>query len=335
MILLLTGGSFLWRLDRKPSDNHLPVLELPKFKRGSPLKHKLLPYLALAAGVLSLTISSFLIRWANAPAPVFAFYRMFIGGLIVTPFAFKSGLGQKVRLSKAMYLPILGGIFTAADLSLWTAGVQKTTIANATLLSNTAPIWVVLALWLVFKQKFTGKFWIGLILAFTGAGIVLGYDIIHRPHFGVGDTMSIVSSMFYAGYYLATQFGRKKLGVAVYIWFVSLAASAALLVISLVMGYPVTGYSLQTYLAFFAAGVIVQGLGYASVAYALGHLPASIVAPTMILQPIASALLAIPIYREFLLPIQWLGIIAVLSGVYLINRSNVTEHKMEVVESSA
>jgi drug/metabolite transporter (DMT)-like permease len=286
------------------------------------MNNRLLAYIALAAGILSLTLSAFFVRWADAPAPVFAFYRMGIGGLLITPFFLKAGPGKQIPSSKLLWIPILGGLFTTIDLTLWNTGVQSTTIANATLLGNTAPIWVVLALWVFFKQKFTNKFWIGLVLALGGAAIVLGYDFFLRPHFGVGDTFALISGMFYGGYYLATQYGRKNLNVVPYLWVVSLSATFSLLIVSLVMGYRITGYSTQTYLAFLGAGFVVQCIGYVAIAYALGHLPASIVAPTLILQPVFSALLAIFMFNEQLLPIQWLGTAAVLSGIYLINRSN-------------
>lgn len=283
---------------------------------------RVLPYIALVAGILSLTLSAFFVRWANAPAPVFAFYRMGIGGLLITPLFLKKGPASQIPSRKFLLIPILGGLFTTFDLTLWNTGVQTTTIANATLLGNTAPIWVVLSLWLIFKQRFTGKFWIGLGLALGGAAIVLGYDFFKRPHFGLGDTMALISGMFYGGYYLATQYGRKNLGVVPYLWVVSVASTVSLLIVSLVMGYSITGYSLQTYAAFIGAGIVVQCIGYVSVAYALGHLPASIVAPTLIMQPVFSALLAIPMFGESLMPIQWLGTSAVLAGIYLINRSN-------------
>lgn len=301
---------------------------------GAPLNKKLLPYFALAAAILSLTVSAFFVRWADSPAPVFAFYRMGIGGLVVTPFLIQGGVGRLKLPFKAWILPVLGGIFTAGDLALWTTGVQKTTIANATLLGNTAPVWVVLILWLVFKQKYPGKFWVGLVLALAGAGIVLGYDFLRRPHLGSGDAMALVAGMFYAGYYLATQYGRKHMSVVPYMWLVSLSSAICLLTISLVMGYGITGYSLKTTLAFIGAGLVVQGLGYVSIAYALGHLPASIVAPTLILQPVFSALLAIPLFGEHLQPVQWIGTAAVLSGVYLVNRSRDSQPGT-VVETNA
>ena len=62
-------------------------------------------------------------------------------------------------------------------------------------------------------------------------------------------------------------------------------------------------------------------IGYFSVGYALGHLPASIVSPTMITQPVITALIAIPLAGEFLLTGQWIGGLVTLFGIFLINRS--------------
>jgi drug/metabolite transporter (DMT)-like permease len=61
--------------------------------------------------------------------------------------------------------------------------------------------------------------------------------------------------------------------------------------------------------------------GYLALGYALGHLPASVVSPTMLGQPVLTALLAIPILGESLHPVQWIGGLVVLGGIYLVNRS--------------
>jgi drug/metabolite transporter (DMT)-like permease len=247
---------------------------------------------------------------------------MAIGGLLITPVFLLSRPNFRSYTRKDLLFPILGGLFTTVDLSLWSSGIHYTTIANATLMGNTAPVWVVLASILIFKEKFKGKFWVGMIFAMAGAAIVLGYDFLVRPQFTLGDGMTLISGIFYAGYYISTQHGRKRLGVIEYLWWVSLSSSISLLGVSLVLGMPIIGYPLESYLSFIAAGVIVQGIGYVAIAYALGHLPASVASPTMIIQPLLSALLAIPLEHESFLPVQWLGTVAVLGGVYLINRSH-------------
>lgn len=220
-----------------------------------------------------------------------------------------------------MLFPILGGLFTALDHSVWNTAVSYTTAANATLLGNTAPLWVALAAWLLFREKLVKLFWIGLALTLVGAAVVLGNDFLQHPTLGVGDALALLAGLFYAGYFLVTQRGRQSWDTISYVWFVNLISSLFLLVMCLSLRLPITGYSMQTYLAFIGAALVSQVGGYLSVGYALGHLPASVVSPTMIGQPVVTTLLAIPLLGEVLSPAQWLGGFAVLLGIYLVHRS--------------
>jgi len=66
---------------------------------------------------------------------------------------------------------------------------------------------------------------------------------------------------------------------------------------------------------------VTQVFGYLSVSYALGHFPASVVAPTLLAQPLITALLAVPLLGESLSLGKILGGTAVLAGVLLVHRS--------------
>jgi drug/metabolite transporter (DMT)-like permease len=101
---------------------------------------------------------------------------------------------------------------------------------------------------------------------------------------------------------------------------VAVMASAFLLTVNLALGRPLSGFPLPTYLAFLGAGLFSQVIGYFSVSYALGKLPAAIVAPTMVAQPVITALLAVPLASEHLSLAQWLGGLVTLLGIYLVNR---------------
>ena len=63
-------------------------------------------------------------------------------------------------------------------------------------------------------------------------------------------------------------------------------------------------------------------IGYLAISYALGHLPASVVSPTLIGQPILTAILAIPMLGEIPNPIQWIGGAIALAGIYMVNQSH-------------
>jgi drug/metabolite transporter (DMT)-like permease len=288
---------------------------------SNPRAKNLLPYLALAAGILSLGFSAMFVRWANAPGPVTAFYRVTMASLILLPFALKRGRARFKVPKEILIFPVMGGLFTALDHAVWNTSVLYTTAANATLLGNTSPLWVALAAWLLFRERLIGLFWGGLALTLSGAAVVLGGDFLLHPTLGVGDLLALSAGIFYAGYFIFTQKGRQHLDTMSYIMMVNLSASLFLLVISLALRMPLTGYPPQSYLAFLGAAVVSQTLGYLSIGYALGHLPASMVSPSMVAQPVITAILAIPLLGEHLQPYQWLGGVTVLTGIFAVHKS--------------
>ena len=298
--------------------------------RSMPASRKILPYLALGVTILSLGFAAFFVRWADAPPPVMGFYRLGIATLILTPFFVR----RTVRAQAAprtggpgwgvLILPVLAGLGSGLDHFLWNASLKMTPVANATLLGNTSPLWVALATWLLFRQKLKKLFWLGLVLTMAGAAAVLGNDFLRHPVLGWGDLLAVTSSLFYAIFYLFSERSRRHLDTLTHVWICSLSSTVLLLLLSLATRSALTGYPLRTYLIFLAAALLPQLAGYLCLGYALGHLPASIVSPTMLGQPVMTALLAIPLLGEALQPSQWIGGLVVLAGIFLIHRSRET-----------
>jgi drug/metabolite transporter (DMT)-like permease len=295
-----------------------------------PATKKILPYLALGITIVSLGFAAFFVRWANAPAPVMGFYRLGIATLILTPFYVSHTL-RTPRIPRAaplrcgiVILPVMAGLGSALDHFAWNTSLKYTSAANATLLGNTSPLWVALVAWLLFRERTKGLFWLGLALTMGGAVAVLSNDFLHHPVIGWGDLLALSTGIFYAIFFLFSQRSRRHFDTLSHVWICSLSSTLALLFISLVTGSPLTGYSPFTYLMFLAAALLPQLIGYLAMGYALGHLPASIVSPTMLGQPVLTALLAIPLLGEALQPVQWIGGLVVITGIYLVHRSRVT-----------
>jgi len=282
----------------------------------------LLPYLALAAGILALSFSAMFVRWANAPGPITGLYRVFLSSLLLTPFFLRDYQKQRNINRSNFIFPMLAGLFTAGDFALWNTSVHYTTAANATLLGNTAPLWVALGAWLLFRKKLDGRFWLGLGLALAGATLILGTDFLLHPRLGIGDLMAIGTGMFYGGYFLSTQCSRKYFNPLTHLWLMGVSASFGLLVINLALGNPIGGYSTQSWLVFFLTAIVSQLIGYFSMTYALGHLPAAVVSPTMIGQPIVTAILAIPLLGEIPTALQVVGGVIALAGIYVVNQAH-------------
>ena len=66
---------------------------------------------------------------------------------------------------------------------------------------------------------------------------------------------------------------------------------------------------------------VMHVFGQGGVAWALGRLPASVTAVTILIQPVVAALLGWWVFGETLTPIQALGGVLVLGAVVLAQRS--------------
>jgi drug/metabolite transporter (DMT)-like permease len=217
---------------------------------------------------------------------------------------------------------VMGGLWFAINLALLNSALLLTSAANATLLDNTAPIWVGLGALFLFKEQLRGRYWIGLALALAGAAVVTGFNPAAGIRLQPGDALAFTGALFYAGYLLNTQRARRNLSGLSYAWIIAFAAAIALFSISIVMGLPLTGYGLRSYAALLAVGLLSQAGGWLLISYALGYLPASAAVIVLLAQPVVTGLLAVPLLGEALTLRQGIGGALALTGIYLCLRGH-------------
>ncbi len=278
-------------------------------------------YAALALGIILIGTSAILIRWSDAPGPVTGVYRMGLAALMMA-IPFYRGVRASGGLPKAgVRIAIIAGLFFGLDMAVWSTGVVLNGATNPTLLANTAPLWVGLGALLFFKEKLNPHFWGGLLLAFLGVALILGIDLNQATDIGLGSLLGLLGGMFYGVYLLVTQRARDTLDALSFSWIATVITWLVLVGFTIALRQPLTGYSAQTNLAFLLMALGPQVVGWMAINYALGHLPASIVSPTLLGQPVVTAFLAGPLLGETLAQMQIIGGIAVLIGVFIVHRS--------------
>lgn len=286
------------------------------------MKNKIIPYLVLVIGITALAFSAMFVRWSTAPGAITGFYRLLISTLLFIPFLWRQSRRLPSLSLRHLLLPILAGSFTAIDFALWNTSVKYTTAANAALLGNTSPVWVALFALVFLHEKLHWRFWMGLFATLVGAALVIGINFYAHFHFGLGDLMASCSAIFYALYQLITQRGRQHIDAFRFMAWVGISATLGMGLINLLLGNAFTGYPSQTWLIFLVTAVVSQMVGYFSITYALGHLPASLVSPSLIGSPLLTALLAIPLLGEIPTAYQGLGILLAIVGIYIVNQSH-------------
>lgn len=288
------------------------------------VKPRAKPYLALVVGVVCLGFSGIFLRWANAPGVVASFYRLGIGALLMAVPFYRRWKARGGLPWRGVRLALLGGAFFATDIGFWASGVMLSGATNPTLVANAAPVWVGLGALLFFREKLKPKFWAGLFLAVGGAVLVLGFDTLRSASIGIGTLFGLVSSFFYGGFFLITQRTRESLDSLSSFWIAAACSSVLLLLAAKGLGQPLTGYPPTTYLHFIGMAVVSQVTGYLAINYALGHLPSTIVSPTLLGQPVVTAILELWFFGSALKSWQMIGGAGVLLGVYLVHVSRRT-----------
>lgn len=277
-------------------------------------------YLALVGGLLIIGLSAILIRAANAPGPVTGFYRMAIGFVILTGMV--TLRRKQPRFTRqGLYLSALAGLALGIDMTFWTTGIMLAGPTKPTLLGNTTPLWVGLATMLIYKEKHPPQFWVGLIVALSGAAFIVGSDMIFEDSLDVGTLLGMVSAVFYSAYFMIMQRARSSTDALTSLWVITFFTGVVCLLASLLLGHPLSGFDQRTILIFFTTGILIQVIAWLLITYAQGHIPASVVSPTLLGQPVLTAIFAVPLLGERLDKIDYLGGVAVLGGVLLVHFS--------------
>ncbi|HET7216985.1 MAG TPA: DMT family transporter [Vicinamibacterales bacterium] len=288
---------------------------------------KWVAYGALLLAISGIAWSAIFIRWSAVPGPSSAFYRVFIAALVLVPWRIvtavrpRRGAGRSRPMTRrGLLLAVGGGVFFGLDLALYNSAVMRTTATTATLLGNNAPIFVGIGTWLFFKRTPPRRFWIGLALAMTGAVIVVANAAQGKGAAGdlAGAWMSIAAAVFFAGYLLATEHVREEMDTLTFSTLAIVGSVVTVLVVCLVLGMPLSGFTTRTWLALLGLGLISQLGAYLALTYALGHLPATVTSVGLLAQVPLTALLAVPLLGEPLTVPYLAGGTLVLVGIYVV-----------------
>jgi drug/metabolite transporter (DMT)-like permease len=287
----------------------------------SPAQRLALP--ALILGGLAIGSSPIFVRLSEVGPIATAVWRV----ALALPILFLWYRAERARGEAARpqglsdYLALtLPGIFIAADLVAWHWAIHVTSVANATLLANLAPIFVTFGAWLLFRTPIRPIFIAGLAVAVAGVVVLKGGPgAFGDGHLG-GDAMAALAAVFYGGYILSVGRLRDRFSVATVMLWTSAVAAAVTLPLALLTEPVFLPPTLYGWVILLGLSWISQVAGQSLITYALAWLPAAFSSLTLLIQPVAAAALAWIILAEPLGPAQGVGGALVLVGILLARR---------------
>ena len=275
-------------------------------------------WIALVLGIIAISISPIIVKLAGVPGTTSAFYRVFIGCLVLIPVALQRR--RALPTGQVRWAVVAGGLFFGIDLIFWNESLMRAPATSATLMANNAPLWVGLAALLIFRERLTRYYWLGLALAMLGMVVVMRGDLQINPDDAFGLLLAAGASVCYAGYLTST--GQARTGtdtITFMVWSLAIAA-VTILPVALWLGVPLWGFSWQSWGYLLLLGLLSQTVGWIAINYALGHLPASITSVTLLSQVIIAAVLAVPLLGEPIRLSQVIGGALIIVGIITVGR---------------
>jgi drug/metabolite transporter (DMT)-like permease len=216
------------------------------------------------------------------------------------------------------------GIFFAADLGTWHFSITRTTVANATLLANTAPLLVTIYTLVVLRQKPNTGFLLALGLAMVGAVALVSPKLQAQGGQLRGDALALLAACFYTAYMLVVRQARGQFDtlrlMALTTTITAVALLPAALLLSSTLQQPFWPHDAHGWWVVLALAVVTQCGGQGCIAYALAHLPVNVSTTGLLIQPVVAAAAAWWLFGEHLGVWQLLGAV-LMFGIFLAQRS--------------
>lgn len=248
--------------------------------------------LLMTVGVVAVSTSGPLMAAIAAPALAVAMWRNVLGVAAIAPFAAVTRLGELRGLSaREIRWALAAGVLLAAHFATWVPSLRFTSVASATAIVATQPVWVALI------ARATGhhvprRTWVGITLSIVAVVVLTGVDFSLQPRALVGDLLALLGGVFAAFYTVAGAEVRRTVSTTTYTTICYSTAGVVLLAACLVGRVDLWGYDGTTWAQLLALTLGAQLLGHSVFNLVLRTTSPTVVSLALLLEIPGAAVIA-------------------------------------------
>ena len=272
----------------------------------------------LATGGMLIGFAPIFVKWSYLSPSAISFWRM----LLAIPFLviFNLIANKKILFSvknkKTILYTAIASLAFTTDLSLWHFSMSITSVSNATIIVNSAPIFVALLAYLVFKEKPQKGFMLSFFITYIG---ILGLIIFSNNYANgkiLGDILCMVAAICYATYLLIiSRLGKEtSLNIIFYTTFFCCLFSIIPMSFETGLYFPQTHFE---WINLVLLAFLCQFGGQFLITFGIGKISASSGSIGLLMQPLTATILAAFIFSEILNLMQMIFVLITLLGIYL------------------
>ena len=272
---------------------------------------KALGALAVLGLVIAFSLSSTLVKRAESPGVLVAFWRMVMVSVLWNVYLRTTGRRVTMRHVRQAFVP---GVFFGLNLATFFAGATHNSVANAALIGSLSPFLIVPFGAVLFREYFNPRALVFALVAFGGTVLVLLSAPANGDASLRGNVFGVLAMLLWTGYVVATRHFRQDMDVATFMATVCPIAAVAVLPLAIangdVFGLSGRGWA-YTLLLTFLVGVAAHGL----MVYAQKTIQIGTIGISQVAQPALAVVWSFLLLGETLSGGQVVGIAVTMAGL--------------------
>lgn len=288
-------------------------------------------------GIVAISFSAIFIKWSAAPASIQGMYRLLFTSLLMLPFARPySGAAFALR-KKDWIMLVLSGTMLALHFLLWMGSLKYTSVASSTMIMALEPVFIMLGVYFLYKEKTAVSAILGLSIAIGGVVFIGWGDIGISADNLKGDLLSVGGTIAVAVHMLIGQKLVVRMPSYLYSLIVFLSAAGVFAIYNLIMGISFFNYPANEWGIFLLLAVVPTVFGHILFNWLLQYVSATTVSMNILGEPVGASILAYLLLGEQLTALQWAGGLLVMFGlgVYLYTGRKKTIQVAEVIQNAS
>jgi drug/metabolite transporter (DMT)-like permease len=224
------------------------------------LSARTLGVLAVVGLVVAFSLSSTLVKRADSPGVLVAFWRMVTVSIVWNAVLWSTGRRITAADVRKVFVP---GIFFGLNLAVFFAGATHNSVANAALIGSLAPFLIVPAGAWFFREYIHPRALLFAVFAFGGVALVLLSAPANGDASLEGNVFGAIAMLLLVAYVVSTRHFRQDMDVTTFMATICPIAAVAVLPLAIahgdVFGMSGTGWTYMLILTL-TSGVAAQGL---------------------------------------------------------------------------
>ena len=274
-------------------------------------------FLILSLGAMLIGFAPIFVKWSELSSSAILFWRMFLAlpMLAILNYSLNKTFIFSLKNKKTILYTAIASLAFTTDLILWHYSMAITSVSNATIIVNSAPVFVALLAYIIFKEVPAKGFGLSFLITYLGITGLIIFSNNYANGKIIGDLLCVIAAVGYAIYLLIIAKLGKETSLNLIFYTTLFCCLFSILPMMLDSGLNVPASNFE-WLNLFLLAFICQFGGQFLITLAIGKISPSNGSIGLLMQPLTATVLAAFLFFEWLNLSQIIFAVVTLVGIY-------------------